>query len=97
MEYKSTRAITLFEGIKAAVKNKKIDKDKFKVRFHSNIPPFSMYAVDDWIIIGLYWHGRGSVSNPMLLLENISKGKLGWNVMDTFEEIWEKSEEVSFD
>lgn len=96
LEQNSTRAITLFEGIKAAVKNKKINQEKFKVRFHDRLPPFSMYAVDDWIIIGLYWHGRGSVANPMIQLDSINKGKYGWNVMDTFEEIWNKSEEYNF-
>lgn len=96
LEQKSTRAITLFEGIKAAVKNKQINIDSFQVRFHDRIPPYSMYAVDDWILIGFYWHGRGSIANPMIQLENTTKGKLGWNAMDTFDEIWKKSKEYDF-
>lgn len=87
LEWSTSRPKALFEGIESAFKRNDI-LGKIDVRIHSRIPPFSMYMVDDWIMIGFYWHGKGSVSNKMIEFKGIDSGKMGELFLDTFEEIW---------
>lgn len=96
LEWNTSRPKALFEGVQSAFKKNKIE-DKIKVKTFEKIPPFSMYLVDDWISTGFYWHGRGSVSNPMLELNGIDKSKLGWYFIDTFEEIWKSGQDIIID
>ena len=91
LERDSGRPKALFEGIRSAFKKHDLE-GKVEVRMHERIPPFSLYLVDDWMMAGTYWHGRGSVSNPMLEIKGLDKDKLGWYYLDTFEEIWQEGE-----
>lgn len=87
LQWDTSRPKALFEGVQSAFKKNDI-KNKVDVRLHQRIPPYSMYMVDDWMMIGFYWHGRGSVSNQMIEFKGIDKDKMGWLFLDTFEEIW---------
>lgn len=87
LEWDTSRPKALFEGVQSAFKKNDI-KDKIEVRLHKRIPPYSLYMVDDWMLVGFYWHGRGSVSNQMIEFKGIDREKMGWLFLDTFDEIW---------
>lgn len=63
----SQRPVVLFEGVINSIKKRDIDR-KIKLYTIDDIPPFSVYAVDELVIMGFYWTHKGSISSPHLEL-----------------------------
>lgn len=87
--YNSQRSKALYSGVLSSLLKTK--SPNLELRVHEFIPPFSMYCVDNWMLIGYYWYSRGSLSNPMIEVVGTEKKKIGWNFKNTFDEMWNNS------
>ena len=67
-------------------KQYKLDKH---IRIYDTIPPFALYSVDDWVLVGLYWHGKcmGAIEKPHFEVQDHSSS-FGECIRSTFNSIW---------
>jgi hypothetical protein len=81
------------ENLWVAVKAQKLDALDLEVRMYCALPPFSLMVVDEWMLMGLCWHGQTNVRGPHL--EILGKDTvLGRNAVNTFDRIWQTAKPV---
>lgn len=65
-----------------------------EIRLYDTLPPFYMRMIDDWMIVGFYWHKYGSSQGPLFTV-NGQFTTFGLSILDTFDSIWEDSKVLS--
>lgn len=60
----SDRTRILLDGVINSIRKNSNESCNIELYLYEEIPPFSMYSIDKYIVMGLYWSGKASVSGP---------------------------------
>ena len=69
-------------------------QELFEVRLYNGLPPFALYLADARLCLGFFWHGEHSPAGPHIFIDD-SNSTLGKFALNTFDEIWQSSKQVS--
>lgn len=84
------RFLVSVETIKKALRENGLAEGSVEVKFYDCLPPFSMFAADNYIFIGMFWHGAENMAAPHIELQ-ASASAFGEEALKTFEKIWEEA------
>lgn len=95
-EENSFRPVALFDQLKVFFKENNLRDSRIELRFYDRMPPFTLYAVDECLIMGIFWIGvgRGSSTGPHFEIYEKSSC-FGSYSMETFYNIWNAATSVS--
>lgn len=88
-----TKMTIALQTLRVVIQKGNLQNCKIEIRLFNALPAFSLYAADEWMLIGLYWHGLGNVKGSHLEVYG-KNSPFGENIMNTFENIWEISTPV---
>lgn len=84
-----------FNVIKNIIEKESLTHYQFQLRVYDCLPPFRLHQVDDWMVIGFFFHGKNTSSSPQIeLIDN--KSDLSIAVNETFDKIWENAKVYDF-
>jgi hypothetical protein len=85
--HSTSRPIVAFETLQDTILKNNLQDHDVEVRFYDALPPFSLYMVDEWILMGFFWHNHSSIEGPHLEVFGKSS-TFGWYIFDTFSNLW---------
>lgn len=83
----SRRSLVAAETLEASLRKRGMQANGIEVRFFDSLPPFSLFAADEQIFLGLFWPGKENMGEPHLSLRE-SASDFGPAVSGAFETLW---------
>lgn len=81
------------ETIYSVLDRNRCPTDKVTIRYYRNVPPFSMYAADDRMLMGFYWLYAGSTAGPNIEIRSESS-IFSVYINRTFQHIWNGATDI---
>jgi hypothetical protein len=67
-------------------------RNRLQVRFYNSLPSISIYQVDEFCLMGIYFHGELAIRMPQLVVDMTSF--LGKQIDNEFNKLWEIAEPI---
>lgn len=94
-ELDSVIASERLKGLCRKIKEEKLDKKKnLGLRLYDALPPFTLYVIDDWMLIGFLWHGKINLEGTHIQVDKRGS-RYAEDIMATFENLWGNIETVT--
>ena len=87
------RPVKMLEGLKVKIHRAGVADGNVEIRWYEALPPFCLYLVDDWMLVGFSWQGRPNMRGPHLAVFGRSS-VMGRAISDTFQDIWDRANPV---
>jgi len=81
------RLLVAAETLEAIIRKRGALANGVEVRFFDSLPPFSMFAADEQIFLGLFWPGKENMGEPHVALRE-GASDFGTAASESFEALW---------
>lgn len=88
------RPLVAFETLKATIQKNSLQDLNISIKLYDALPSFSLYMVDEWFLMGFFWHNRSSIMAPHLEIYG-QNSVFGKYILETFDSLWNTGESCS--
>ncbi len=97
MRWSPTKPFEAFDNLLWIIQKHNLqDVENFQVKFYNCLPPFLLYSIDDWMLLGIYWHPNGATTGLTLELGKTPESN-DILVHKTFNAIWDSNTTITID